>query len=280
MTQAIETTNSYALGHSSEEQRRLDRQGAVLRPFTTQVLTDAGIGPGMRVLDVGCGTGDVTLLAAELVGSGGSVVGVDRVSEALATAAGRTAAGAWNHVTFLEADLDTLGFDAPFDAVIGRLVLMYQADPVVTLRHLASLVRPGGSLAFLEIVLVAGRPAPDRPLFARTFQLVAEAFAATGAHIDMGLRLEGAFRDAGLPNPAVQFHPVTVSGPDLTWFGMLAGISQSLLSAIEQFGLASATDVVVDTLFDRLLAEAAAAGNSIAGPLYVGASARRPVAGE
>ena len=61
----------------------------MLRPFTVRLLRDAGIGAGMRVLDAGCGTGDVTALAAELVGAGGAVVGVDRSGEVLATARAR-----------------------------------------------------------------------------------------------------------------------------------------------------------------------------------------------
>jgi ubiquinone/menaquinone biosynthesis C-methylase UbiE len=50
----------------------------MLRPITERLLRSAGIEPGMRVLDIGCGAGDVSMLAAELVGSTGSVVGIDR----------------------------------------------------------------------------------------------------------------------------------------------------------------------------------------------------------
>ena len=59
----------YILGHSREEIRRLMLQATILRPFTERLLRNAEIGPGMRVLDLGCGAGDVSMLAAELVGA-------------------------------------------------------------------------------------------------------------------------------------------------------------------------------------------------------------------
>ena len=71
-----ETT--YVLGHSRAEIQRLKNQGAVLRPITERLLHNAGIDAGMRVLDLGCGAGEVSMLAAELVGPAGSIVGIDR----------------------------------------------------------------------------------------------------------------------------------------------------------------------------------------------------------
>src|SRR2546422_2305805 len=68
----------YALGHSEQELQRLSRQGQLLGPFTRQLFKEAGISRGMRVLDVGCGSGDVAFLAVDLVGLSGEVVGVDR----------------------------------------------------------------------------------------------------------------------------------------------------------------------------------------------------------
>ena len=81
--------SSFVLDHSAGERARLDDQGVLLRPFTERLLRDAGIGPGMTVLDVGCGTGDVTFLAASLVGPSGAVVGVDQSGPVLEPARAR-----------------------------------------------------------------------------------------------------------------------------------------------------------------------------------------------
>jgi hypothetical protein len=65
----------YILGHSGREMQRLTCHAAILRPFTGRLVRGAGIGRGRRVLDRGCCAGDVSMLAAELVGGSGSVVG-------------------------------------------------------------------------------------------------------------------------------------------------------------------------------------------------------------
>ncbi len=72
------TQSVYVLGHEPEELRRLILQAGVLQPIPARLLQNAGIGPGMRVLDLGCGAGDVTMLAADMVGPSGSVTGIDR----------------------------------------------------------------------------------------------------------------------------------------------------------------------------------------------------------
>src|SRR6267142_2348282 len=78
--------DSYALGYSEAEFRRLKFQGEYLRDFTADVSRRAGIAPGMRVLDIGCGVGDVSLLVAEMVSSWGTVLGLDRSAQAVALA--------------------------------------------------------------------------------------------------------------------------------------------------------------------------------------------------
>lgn len=104
--------------------------------------------PGMRVLDLGCGPGTITLDLAEIVGPEGGVVGVDAVEVPLAAA--RTIAAARGDTTtvFEVADAYTLPFeDDSFDVGHAHQVLQHLADPVAALRELARVVRPGGLVA-------------------------------------------------------------------------------------------------------------------------------------
>src|SRR5262245_46355878 len=82
----------YALGHSDRELERLGVQAKLFDPLTQQLFSDAGIVPGMRVLDVGSGSGDVSFLAARMVGPSGEVIGTDKSTAAVATANRRAAA--------------------------------------------------------------------------------------------------------------------------------------------------------------------------------------------
>src|SRR6516164_10514008 len=132
----------YALGHSARELDRLSFQASVVAPFTRQLFSQAGIKPGMRVLDVGSGAGDVAFLAAELVGPTGWIIGVDRSATALAVARARANEQSLRNVTFLDGDPTEMTFEQAFDAVVGRYVLMYQADPARMLSKLKTLLRP------------------------------------------------------------------------------------------------------------------------------------------
>src|SRR5215472_6369362 len=158
----------YALGHSEQELQRLTRQGQAFEPFTRQLFQEAGISRGMRVLDVGCGSGDVSFLAADFVGPGGQVVGVDRERKAVDWAGARARSRGIRNVNFVEGDPAEMQFDQKFDAIVGRLVLMYYPDPVGAVRKLIRHVRPEGLIVFQEIDLANARSLPVAPVFERS----------------------------------------------------------------------------------------------------------------
>jgi ubiquinone/menaquinone biosynthesis C-methylase UbiE len=115
-----ETT--YVLGHSRAEIQRLKNQGAVLRPITERLLHNAGIDAGMRVLDLGCGAGDVSMLAAEVVGPQGSIVGIDRSQEVLNVAKERAREAGLRQISFVQISIEAFCAREPFDLVIGRYI--------------------------------------------------------------------------------------------------------------------------------------------------------------
>jgi ubiquinone/menaquinone biosynthesis C-methylase UbiE len=160
--------SDYQLGHDHAELERLSRQGRMLAPATRIILDEAGLLPGMRVLDLGSGMGDLAFVAAELIGPTGQVVGVDRSPDTVAQANIRARRRGLGHVRFVVGDIHDLGPAGPFDAIIGRLVLMYVSDPAAVLRTQAALLGPGGLVIPIEFDVHTVLSAP--PLFpSRTF---------------------------------------------------------------------------------------------------------------
>ena len=267
---------SYVLGHSERELKRLTEQGRFYGELTEDLLRRAGIEPGMRVLDVGSGAGDVSFLVASMIGHRGSVLGIDRSPEAVAVARERAARAGLSHISFEAADAATYRSQAPFDAIVGRLVLVYQADPAGVLRNLIQNLRPGGLIAFVEIEVSIARSVPALPLFSRAVSWLTETFTRSGIHVDMGTRLYAAFRSAGLTSPSM-FMLSRVEGVESTaTYENLVQTLRSLLPAMERYGVASAAEVQIDTLSERLVQEARDADAVVLPPAAVGAWARVP----
>lgn len=269
----------YALGYSEAEFRRLELQGAFFRDLTQDVLQRAGIEAGMHVLDLGCGVGDVSLLAAEFVGPSGSVLGIDRSPEAVGVAKARAAAGGRHWVAFEAADVDAYTPKRPLDAIVGRLILGYLPDPAGAVRRLATGLRPNGVVAFQEIALPLIRSVPSGPLFEQCSRWIKDTFVAAGFEIDMGGKLFATFAAAGLPPPQMIAAGRVGGGADCPIYDYTAGILRSLVPMAERFGIATAADVDVDTVAERLRCETVAYNACIMLPPLVGAWTRTSGAG-
>lgn len=290
--QAIETGDApatadprYALSASSEDEHdRLSRQSELYEPFTRRLLQRAGIQQGMRVLDVGCGPGDVSFLVYELVGQEGSVVGVERDEQAVATARRRAAKSGVGNVEFMCGDFREIELDGgPFDALVGRFVLMYQADPADAVASAARHVRPGGVVAFAEINLPVGSAVPERafpdwpptPASEEVNKWIYEAFAMLGTQPDMGTRLLETFAQAGLkPSPDLETEFAILVGEDA--ISHTVDFVRSLLPAILGAGIATEEEVDIGTLGARLRAGTGSAGRIRGWPGGIGAYATKP----
>jgi predicted O-methyltransferase YrrM len=270
------SAGSYVLGDSDRELDRLSKQARLIDPITRRFLQAAGISAGMRVLDVGSGAGDVAFLAAELVGDTGEVVGTDRSSAALAMARQRAHARSLGNVDFLDGDPAGMTFDRPFDAVVGRYVLLFQPDPAAMVRRLAAHARPGGVIFFHEPDWDGVRSVPPAPIHDRCSGWIRETLRLSGVDTRMGTMLFSTFVRAGLPGPAMQLESIAAGGANnADALGLIADLAGSLAAEMERLDVAAAADLGIGDLAERMIGEAAAAGSVIMSRFEVGAWSNR-----
>jgi ubiquinone/menaquinone biosynthesis C-methylase UbiE len=262
------------MGHDHRERRRLVLQASILNPLTEHFLRRAGIASGMRVLDIGCGVGDVSLLAARLVGRDGSVTSVDIDPAALETVQARASADGIKNIECVNADIHGWKPGRRFDAVIGRHILIHSKDPLGVLRDCAALLHERGLAAFHEYDFsVVHRAWPATPLRERVME-VFDQFFARAAYSDIGSRLWHLLTEAGFERPDCRAEYPISGGSDSVYYEWFAESLRSIYPRAVALGVIAEGEFDLDTLEQRLRAEVSASNSCIPAPAMVGAFAR------
>ena len=259
--------------HATADQPTLS--ALAFEPHTKSVFLEAGLEPGMRVLDAWSGVGDVAFVAREIVGQFGQVVGFDQAPGTIAYANERAAARGFTNVQFVEADIRKLPFGQEFDAIVGRVVLMYRLDPVGDLQALVRCLKPGGLAVFQETDLLTGKTVPAAPVIDQIRDWMLDAFAQAGIEMEMGHKLYQTFKAAGLPAPQMEIDGFIGGVEDISPT-LFANVVRMLVPQLEALGVASADEIQVDTLEERMRADLTRTGGVMSTPLLIGAWARLP----
>jgi SAM-dependent methyltransferase len=268
---------SYLFGHSQTETDRLLRQAKMFGPYTRRLFEDAGILPGMKVLDVGSGAGDVAFIVADIVGRDGTVVGIDTNAELLAKARQRADAAGLKNVTFRVGDVASMSLDHDFDAVVGRCVLFFIQDRLTLLRRLVESVRRGGVIAFQEPGNATLSPSalPSSPLLDQIWRWIMELYRKTGMDLYAGLRLFSLFKQANLPDPQMHLDAAVGGGPDWPGYEYIAGLVRTILPRLVEQDIVTAADVNIDSLADRLRDEVVRSNGVVTTWSFITAWARK-----
>jgi SAM-dependent methyltransferase len=244
-----------------------------LEPFTEQLLVEAGVARGMRVVDLGCGGGDVSCLLAKLVGEEGQVIGVDRDGPSVARAKENAERRGHSNTTFVQRDLsEPLPEPHSFDAAVGRRVLMYLPSPVDTLCRVAAALRSGGLAIFQEAdaTMIPGRHHAF-PLHDRVNEWILQTVAREGANIHMGFDLPRVLEQADLNVQHVRAVAEIEYGADNSMFA----ITLAMQARIVQQGVATKDEIDIETLEERLAAERTEVGSIYVRSMSFGAWARK-----
>ncbi|MDR1824467.1 MAG: methyltransferase domain-containing protein [Bifidobacteriaceae bacterium] len=202
------------------------------------------LGPGLDLIDVGCGAGTITRDFARLVAPG-RVVGVDAEASVIATA--RAGGPAVPGLEFKVGDIYALGYpNAAFDVAHAHQVLQHLTDPVAALREMARVVRPGGVVAARDGDFGGAYWYPDSEAWAEWQRVYLEVARAGGNELAAGRRYLAWAHAAGFSDSQI-----TLSGSAWTYpgFGSAAEIAASwaarltgehFVALAEQRGVASA----------------------------------------
>jgi ubiquinone/menaquinone biosynthesis C-methylase UbiE len=278
-TADVTITNSngdYALGYTNFEHERLIRQAARIAPYTERLFREAGLCTGQRVLDLGSGVGDVSMLLARIVGPSGEVVGIERDPYSIARARARVETAGLRNISFTQADVNQIVTDQLFDAAVGRFIVMFLPDPASVLRSLTQLVRPGGILAFQECTWVPFLAFAARfPLLSKLLSAIHETFLRAGVNPEMGIALYQIFQQVALPAPAM--HMETLLGSDANLTSLICDLLSSMRPLMQQHNVSLEALGNLDTLSDRIQAEVVRSNTVVSFVPLVGVWARKPM---
>lgn len=235
----------------------------------TKRLMQKHLQKGMKVLDVGCGNGEISFLLAKTVGQTGKVDGVDLNRDAIAAALAQKEAMQQANISFSVANVNELA-DEKYDVIFGRRILMYQENSLLTIKTLKKLLNPGGIMLFQESdesgsLLNTGN---EFSVHKMAQDWVWETVRREGGNTHIGSELYGLMKNADMH--IVDYCSEVVlqtaeSGSDLAW------VVNMMQTRMKTLGI----PVETDRLEDRLNQEMQAANHAFVRDLAFGICAQK-----
>ncbi|HIE0069998.1 TPA: class I SAM-dependent methyltransferase [Pseudomonas aeruginosa] len=233
---------SYVLAVGTADVRRLAISDRIYGAASRRLLTPWVARRNIKILDAGCGPGNMLLWFSAEVGEGGSVVGADRSRQQLSVARQRAQAEGRRNIRFAEADVEDLHeFGEAFDLVYCRFTLIHLENPLRALRSLYAVLKPGGMLVCEEPVTESHACTPYNEAFDRANRLTIALGRSRGVDYDLGYRLGSLCVAAG-------FERVTVNSeqPEIAEVNERSIFSDSFSQVMDQVvaaGLAQTHEV-------------------------------------
>jgi len=185
----------YALAVGESDLKRMTLLGDIYMPYCADFLIENGLKPGMKVADIGCGPGNTTLWLAEQVSETGKVLGVDNSAEQLSILNERILKNKIKNIFIRQEDIYEIDqLDEKFDLVFCRFLFIHLTNPVLAIKKLHALLKPGGCLVMAELENSTWDSYPKNNGLKRDTELLCEVGRQKGADFSVGPKLYGYLR--------------------------------------------------------------------------------------
>lgn len=206
-------STSYVIRGGEQGTSRMRVVARAMWPTTERLLLTAGLTSGMRCLDVGCGAGDVSLALARLVGTSGSVNGLEQDEVKVQFAREDAHREGLRNVQFRSSNAEQLEDDAEYDLVYARFLLTHLREPAAVLRRMMRATRPGGVIVVEDIDHAGVFSYPHSSALEEFVELYNRVVRSRGADPEIGPKLPELFREVGLTTLHVSHvQPVYIDG--------------------------------------------------------------------
>lgn len=223
----------------------------------TRHLSNFGVLPGAKIIEVGCGNGELTRQLSDLVGSEGVIIALDNNGKALEAAQNKINTFKHKNVQFVKSDITnfpvdlSLAEESSFDFLIGRRILMYLASPSAVIRELSKYLKKDGIAMFQEsdptVVPASINPMPAHD---KAVELIRAMLKAESVHMTMGFNLPKTLMNSGLEFKQVYAEAV-IQGQGEQY--MLSDMIKLLTHRLVDTGLATQLEII--NLIEKLIDE-------------------------
>ncbi len=206
-----DSRSGYMLATGCEAVTRLKLLDEIFGSGSRDLLNQAGLAPGMRVTEIGCGTGLVAMWLAGVVGMAGFIAAVDANSAQLAVARRSAAAAGLKNISFHAASAYDTGLRREsFDMAYSRFLMCHLVEPVKALAEMRALLKPGGVLVCEDHDDGGIRSEPPTRAYKRLVEISEAVNRARGLDSHIGLKLPRLVREAGCTMPEVMVKQIAL----------------------------------------------------------------------
>lgn len=195
--------NNYVIGVGKDDEERLSLLNELFGETSQNLLLKAGLKPSIRVLEIGCGTGNMTQWIAKQVSDHGHVTAVDISPEQIQIT--KENCSGLHNISFLVSSVFDLHPENKFDLIYSRFLIMHLQNPFEGLQHLAQLLKPNGILVSEEATNSVTACYPESPVFRKYRELVMALFKKKNIDFDIGEKLHAYFQKLKLQKIHVNF---------------------------------------------------------------------------